>query len=217
MITLELLRHVYSSCPVERLEHFLEPIKAACDGAEINTRPRVTAFLAQAGHESAELRVLEENLRYSDPARIVAIFRRFDLNGDRAIDAAELEAARGFVNKAEALANFVYANKGGNGDEASGDGWRFRGRGIFQVTLKDNYRLTSLAICGDADTLLTNPEFLADPDYACMSAAAYWGEHGLNRWADLGDFETLTAKINPAKLGLANRVALWKRGIEFLA
>jgi putative chitinase len=207
MITLELLRRVYSSCPAERLEHFLAPLQAACEAAEINTRPRLAAFLAQAGVESDELRHVEENLRYS-ARRLVEVFPRHF---------PTIEAAEAVAGKPEAIANRVYANKGGNGDEASGDGWRYRGRGIFQVTLRDNYARCSRALCGDnAATLLENPDWLTDPDYACMSAAWYWGEHNLNRWADLGDLETLTAEINRAKLGMPERVALYRRGIAAL-
>lgn len=207
MITVEFLQAVLRNCPAERLTHFVEPLKAACEAAEINTRARVTAFLAQAAVESRELMDLEENLSYR-AARLREIFpAKF----------ATDEIAAQYAGKPEAIANRVYAGKGGNGDEASGDGWRYRGRGIFQITLKDNYRRCSIAICGDADTLLTNPEFLTDPDYACMAAAWYWGEHNLNRWADLGDFETLTAQINRAKLHLPERVAFWKRGLEALA
>lgn len=218
MITIELLRHVFPDCPAERLGHFVEPLQAACAFAELNTRPRVTAFLAQAGVESNQLRHLEENLYYTSAERIVRVFlRRFDGDGDRRIDPEEITAAERFVRRPEALANFVYANRFGNGDEASGDGWRYRGRGIFQLTFKDQYRSCSIAIAGDADTLLLNPEFLTDPDYACLSAAWYWREKNLNRWADLGDFEGLTARINTAKLHLDERVAFWKRGIEALA
>ncbi len=207
MISVEFLQAVLRNCPAERLAHFVEPLKAACEAAEINTRARLTAFLAQAAVESRELMDLEENLNYR-AARLREIFP-----GKFPTD----ELAAQYAGKPEAIANRVYADKGGNGDEASGDGWRYRGRGIFQITLKDNYRRCSIAICRDADTLLVNPEFLMDPDYACMAAAWYWGEHGLNRWADLGDFETLTGQINRAKLHLAERVAFWKRGLEALA
>jgi putative chitinase len=206
MITMEVLAHVFQDCPRARLEHFVAPLQSACEAAEINTRPRVAAFLAQAAHESRQLMVLEENLNYSADGLLRTFGSHFDV-----------ATAADYARQPELIANRVYANKGGNDDEASGDGWRYRGRGIFQVTLKDNYRTCSIAICGDADTLLINPEFLADPDYACISAAWYWGENGLNRWADIGDFDTLTKQINHAKLGLPERVAFWKRGLEALA
>jgi putative chitinase len=204
IITLEILAHVCPDCPEERLQHFVGPLNAACDAAEINTRARVAAFLAQAAHESSQLRILEENLNYSAEGLLKTF--RFD----------ETSAAE-YARKPERIANRAYANKIGNGDEASGDGWRYRGRGIFQLTGRDNYRACSIAVCGDADTLLINPEFVADPDYACASAGWYWAERNLNRWADIGDFETLTAHVNHAKLGLVDRVAYWKRGLEAMA
>ncbi len=218
MITLELLRSVYRRCPAERLQLFVEPLRAACEAADINTKSRLTAFLAQAGVESNELLDLEEKLNYTSAERIVQIFRRrFDADGDRVADPEEIAAAAEYVRNPQALANAVYGNREGNGDERSGDGWKYRGRGIFQITFKNNYRRCSIAICGDADTLLLNPELLTDPDYACMSAAWYWGENHLNRWADIGDFETLTAQVNRAKLHLEERVVFWKRGLEALA
>lgn len=194
MITIELLHAVYPLCPPERLQHFVEPLVAACDAAEINTSERLAAFLAQAGHESRQLLALEENLNYSADGLVKTFGAHFDH-----------AAAADYARHPERIANRAYAGKGGNGDEASGDGWLYRGRGIFQITLKNNYRTCSIAICGDADTLLINPELLADPDYACMAAAWYWGEHRLNALADAGDFAGLTAKINPAKLGLKER------------
>jgi putative chitinase len=218
VITSDLLRAVFRSCPRERLDHFLEPLQAAADYAQLNTRPRVTMFLAQAAHESREFGALEESLYYTDAARVARIFRTaFDADRSGSISPGEIQDAVRYTRAPERLANRVYANRNGNGNEASGDGWRYRGRGIFQLTGKANYRACSIAMCGDADTLLVNPEFLADPDYACLSAAWYWDVHALNRWADLGEFETLTAQINPAKLGLTERVVYWKRCLEALA
>lgn len=205
MITLEVLAHVCPDCPEDRLQHFVDPLNTACESAEINTRARIAPFIAQAAHESSELRVLEENLNYSAESLLKTFGVRFDV-----ATAAE------YARKPERIANRAYAHKNGNGDEASGDGWLYRGRGIFQLTGRANYRACSIAICGDSDTLLTNPEFVSDPDYACASAAWYWAENKLNRWADLGDFETLTAHINHAKLGLADRVGYWKRALEAL-
>lgn len=218
LVTLEVLRQVYPDCPADRAAHFVEPLRAAMDTVGITTPARVAAFLAQAGHESQQLMRLEENLVYTSAEQIVRIFRSdFDGDRNRAISPAELADAQRFVRNPEALANRVYANQNGNGDEASGDGWRYRGRGIFQITGRANYRICSIAICADADTLLVNPEFLADPDYACMAAAWYWAEHDLNALADRGAFEEITRRINGGTHGLAERVALWHRGIEALA
>jgi len=213
-ITREVLCVVYPDCPAERAAHFVEPLNAALMAAGIDTPARVAAFLAQAGHESAQLTRLEEGLSYS-AERLLALFP----SRLTAFDAAEL------ARQPERLANRLYGGRMGNGPEGSGDGWRYRGRGIFQVTGRDNYRTCSIAICDDADTLLVNPEFLTDPDYACMAAAWYWGEHDLNRYADAGDFDGLSDMINRGRKtvtvgdahGYGDRVAYWKRAIGALA
>lgn len=213
-VTLETLRAVCPQCPAERARLFVEPLNAALEAASIDTPARVAAFLAQAAHESAQLRVLEENLNYS-AERLLALFS----SRLTAFEAAQL------AGKPEAIANRLYGGRMGNGDERSGDGWRYRGRGIFQVTGRDNYRTCSVAICGDADTLLANPEFLTDPDYACMAAAWFWGEHRLNFFADAGDFDGISDTINRGRKtaaagdahGYADRVAYWKRAIGALA
>lgn len=213
-VTLEALRAICPQCPEERARLFVGPLNDALEAASIDTPARVAAFLAQAAHESAQLTRLEENLNYS-AERLLALFSS-RLN---AFDTTAL------AHKPEAIANRLYGGRMGNGPEASGDGWRFRGRGIFQVTGRDNYRACSIAICGDADTLLVNPEFLADPDYACMAAAWFWGENRLNRLADAGDFDGISDTINRGRktaaagdaTGFADRVAFWKRAIGALA
>lgn len=214
LVTLETLRAVCPQCPVERAQLFVDPLNAALEAASVNTPARVAAFLAQAAHESAQLRVLEESLNYS-AERLLAVFS----SRLTAFEAAEL------AGKPEAIANRLYGGRMGNGAEKTGDGWRYRGRGIFQVTGRDNYRTCSIAICGDADTLLSNPEFLTDPDYACMAAAWFWGEHRLNFFADAGDFDGISDTINRGRKtaaagdshGYADRVAYWKRAIGALA
>ncbi len=205
MITRELLLDVmpHSAAVVDR---FVEPLAAACARWGIDTPARVAAFLAQAAHESGELRHLQENLNYSASALVRVWPNRFTLD----------DAVR-FESRPEAIANRVYANRMGNGDERSGDGSRYRGRGIFQLTGRANYAAASIGVCGDADTLLVNPELVADPAYACETAGWYWADRDLNALADVGDFRALTRAINGGFNGLEDRTAFWRRAIAAMA
>lgn len=185
---------------------FIGPLNQAMVRWGIDTDVRIAAFLAQAAHESAELTRLEENLSYSAEGLLRTWPRRFTA-----------ELAGEYAKKPEAIANRVYANRLGNGPEELGDGWRYRGRGIFQVTGRANYRDCSIAIAGDADTLLVNPELLTAPEYACQSAGWFWTSRGLSELADRGGFEEITRRINGGLHGLAERVGYWNRAIAMLA
>jgi putative chitinase len=178
------------------------PLTEAMDKFEINTPARQAAFLAQVGHESNLLSAISENLNYS-AAGLMAIFPRY-FN--------EIDAER-FARNQVKIANRVYANRMGNGDEASGDGWKFRGRGLIQVTGHDNYKA-----CGDAlgIDLLVAPDQLTGTSLASMSAAWYWKSHGLNQLADAGNFDTITARINGGQNGRAERRALWAKAKSVL-
>lgn len=185
---------------------FIGPINQAMARWEIVNLARVAPFLAEAAHESGELRHLEESLNYSAEALVCVWPNRFTL-----------ESAAAIARNPEAIANAVYANRLGNGPAESGDGYRYRGRGIFQLTGRANYRECSIAIAGDADTLLVNPELLATPEYACESAGWFWKKRGLNELADRGDFEAITKHINGGLIGLADRTAYWRRALVILA
>lgn len=191
---------------VEVAAEFIGPLNAAMVKWDITTDARIAAFLAQAMHESAEFTRLEENLNYSAEALVRVWPKRFTL-----------EEAQACAHKPELIANRVYADRLGNADAASGEGWLYRGRGLFQITGKDNYRHCSIAIAGDADTLLMNPELLASTQYACESAGWFWNARGLSDLADRGGFEEITRKINGGINGLVDRVAYWHRAIAMLA
>jgi putative chitinase len=205
-LTIPRLLQVMPALGVERASLWIAPLEQAMARWEITTRPRIAAFLAQAAHESAELRHLEENLNYSAEALVSTWPSRFTSS-----------LAGEYARKPEAIANYVYADRLGNGDKASGDGWLYRGRGIFQLTGRANYRDCSIAIAGDADTLLTNPEFLTDPDFACQSAGWFWQSRGLSDLAERGGFEEITRKINGGLVGLPERLKYWNRAIAMLS
>jgi putative chitinase len=183
---------------------FVGPLNQAMARWNIaDSQARVEAFLAQAAHESGELMQLRENLNYSPGALLKTWPTRFTP-----------ETAATYARRPGAIASKVYANRLGNGDEMSGDGWTFLGRGIFQLTGRANYREASLAICGDPDTLVDSPDLVQQPEYACETAGWFWNSKKLNRFADMADFEGLTRAINGGFNGLDARVAYWHRAIE---
>ncbi len=169
----------------------------AMEKNDINTPARQASFLAQIGVESAELTRTSENLNYSAP-RLLAVWpSRFP----------SLAQTIGYAGNATALANKVYANRMGNGDEASGDGWKYRGRGLIQLTGKDNYERCGAAI---GFNLVENPQFLETPSLASLSAAWFWRANGLNALADVSDQERITRRINGGIHGLAQRKAMFE-------
>lgn len=172
---------------------------------DINTVNRVASFLAQTAHESLEYKVMKENLNYRASALIATWPTRFNSNN-----------ADSYSRQPEKIANCVYANRLGNGDEASGDGWKYRGRGPIQITGKENYTVCSKAIFGD-DRLVINPELLAtDMDAAIRSACWYWTSRKLNEPSDVGDVLTVTKKINGGKIGLDDRVKRFNNAVKIL-
>jgi putative chitinase len=186
----------------------LNQCMAAC---EISTPDRQSAFLGQVLHESGGLKSLEEALSYS-AARLRQVWpRRFTSD----------EQAAAYSHQPEKLANYVYAGRMGNGDEASGDGWKYRGRGLIQLTGRDNYARFAADMQVDA---LANPDLLLQPQMAALTAGWFWTSHNLNFLADQAtgpdadaQFLTLTKRINSAADGLASRMAFWRRARQALA
>lgn len=173
---------------------------------EINTPARAAAFYAQLCHESNGLARLVENLNYT-PGRLQQVFPSRFKTRQKAVEYAR--------KGAEAIANYVYSFKIGNGSEASGDGWRYRGSGWIQLTGKDNYREFA-AITGIP--LESQPERAREPETATVIACAFWKTRGCNELADLGSFEEVTARVNgKAKEGLVARTAIWAKYREILS
>jgi putative chitinase len=165
---------------------------------------RESAFLAQIFHECGGFTRFEENLNYKDPERIAKIFRKaFDLDGNKAIDASEIAFAANYVRQPVKLANRAYANRFGNGDEASGDGWKYRGRGPIQTTFKKNYEIASF---WTSVNLVLYPDELLVPRHGCAAACGYWKDHGCNKLADAGNHTEITRQINPGMAGLDERL-----------
>jgi putative chitinase len=192
MVTLTQL--IAAGVPPTAARVFLGPLNTTFDRFNISTPERQAAFLAQALHESKSFSELEENLYYTSATRVLAVFPSRVPN---------LDAALLLVRDPEALANRVYADRLGNGDEASGDGWRYRGRGIFQLTGEENYLRAMLSL--DRDYLM-HPELVAQPEDATLTAGWYWDSNDLNTWADLKQIDRITKAINgPAMLGARER------------
>ena len=185
------------------------PITYAMKEFGIDTPKRQAMFLAQIGHESGSLTCQTESLYYKDPVRIAQIFKTgFDLNKNAKVDPEEVEFAKGYTRNSVKLANRAYANRNGNGDEASGDGYRYRGRGPMQTTGKANYRDTGAGIGLD---LVTNPDRLSDPSAGARAAAWFWKSRNLNACADMDDMNRCTRIINGALTGIDDRMARWKK------
>ena len=173
---------------------------------EINTPQRIAAFIAQCAHESGEFTTLKENLNYRAPT-LRKIFPKYFPNDEIANQYASLP------NKQEAIANKVYANRMGNGDEASGDGFRYCGRGLIQLTGKDNYTwfAASIGITPDEAS-----EYLQTFEGAAQSACWFWETNNLNQWADKGDILTLTKRINGGTIGLEDRIKHYEHALHVL-
>jgi putative chitinase len=174
------------------VDQWFEALNEILPEYEINTPQRVAAFLAQCAHESGGFVFLKENLNYK-AASLRRVFPKYF--PDDATAAA-------YAGKPEMIANRVYANRMGNGDEASGDGWRFCGRGLIQLTGKNNYTF----FAGSLDIPVEEAsEYLQTFEGAVQSACFFWEQNKLNQWADAGDILTLTKRINGGTIGLEDR------------
>lgn len=180
-----------------------EPCAAAAALHDITTPRRLAAWLAQCSHESAGFARLEESLVYTSAARIAAMWPRL------------APMAEQLVRDPQALANAAYAGRLGNGTRASGDGWRYRGRGLIQLTGRDNYRAAGRAL---RLGLEEQPDQVLRPDVAALTAGWFWVSRGLNGLADAGDIAGITRAINgPGMVGAAERRALYGRALQALS
>jgi len=182
---------------------WLKPLEDTFAKYDINTPKRQAAFIGQCAHESNNFKTLEENLNYS-PERLMKVWpSRFP----------DLPTAMKYAHDPIKLANKVYANRMGNGSEESGEGSKYHGRGLIQLTGKELYGNCGSGIGVD---LLSNPGLLNTPEYAALSAGWFWNKKGLNALADAGDFETMTKRINGGTLGLEDRKAKIAKALSVL-
>ena len=170
---------------------------------EINTSERIAAFLAQCAHESGGFKALKENLNYK-AASLQKVFPKYFPSE---------ELAEQYAHNQPAIANRVYANRMGNGDETSGDGYRYCGRGLIQLTGHDNYQAFAESLEGDIADV---PEYLATFEGAVQSACWFWESNGLNALADAGDIKAMTKRINGGYIGLEDRIKHYNHALEVL-
>jgi putative chitinase len=183
------------------VDQWFEAIYEILPEYEITTPQRVAAFLAQCAHESGGFVFLKENLNYK-AASLRRVFPKYF--PDDAIAAQ-------YAGKGEMIANRVYANRMGNGDEASGDGFRYCGRGLIQLTGKNNYTF----FAGSLDIPVEEAsEYLQTFEGAVQSACFFWEQNKLNQWADAGDILTLTKRINGGTIGLEDRIKHYQHALH---
>lgn len=196
-------------------EKWSRAVALACQEFGIDTPQRIAGFLSQCAHESGGFERLQENLNYSAegmagiwPARFAVQEPHPSRPGktrakkDKAGKNTPNKFALALHRKPEMIANVVYANRMGNGPTESGEGWLYRGRGLKQLTGKDNHRACSAGLGVD---LVANPDLLLEPAYAARSAAWFWATNKCNVFADAGDIDGLTKKINGGLIGIDDR------------
>jgi len=185
------------------LDHWFHALEQLLPDYEINTPKRMAAFLAQCAHESGNFTATKENLNYR-PESLVKLFSKY-------FDLPTAQQYCALPNKQEAIANKIYANRMGNGNEASGDGYRYCGRGLIQVTGKANYT-------DFADSLEIKPEEAAEYMHtfegAAQSACWFWESRKLNTYADRGDIKGMTKIINGGYIGLEDRISHFEHALH---
>jgi putative chitinase len=184
-------------------EQWVDALNETFQKFGIITPAQQASFIGQCGHECGNFKVLEENLNYRAETLMKLWKSRFPT----------IEIANEYSRNPKKIANKVYASRMGNRDESSGDGFRFRGRGCIQLTGHANYFHAGKA-CGE--DFVMNPDLVATPKYAAMTAGWFWSTHKLNQYADARDYVTMTKKINGGTIGLADRQKHIAHALEVL-
>jgi len=200
ILTLDQLKQMVKN---PHIDHWYQALEALLDDYEINTPQRIAAFIAQCAHESGNFVFIKENLNYRAPSLRKTFAKYFPTDA----------LAAQYANQPEKIANRVYANRMGNGDEASGDGYKYCGRGLIQLTGRDNYSFFagSLSISEEEAA-----EYLATFEGAAQSACWYWEQNNLNRFADTGDIKGLTRAINGGYIGLEDRIKHYEHALHVM-
>jgi putative chitinase len=198
-ITKEQLQSCIGNNPY--LEGWTEALNKILPDYNIDTPERVAAFIAQCAHESGNFVFLKENLNYRAESLMRTWPRYFPT----------IDIATQYARRPERIANRAYANRMGNGDEASGDGWRYAGKGLIQLTGKNNYEAFAESIETPVEEI---PAYLETFEGAVQSAAFFWETNNLNQWADKGDILTLTKRINGGTIGLDDRIKHYNHALH---
>jgi putative chitinase len=204
MITLDLLTHMCPKTKASILEGYLEPLNTVAEYYEMNVNPaRLAGFLAQTAHESGGYTAIKENLNYSAKG-LMGTFKKYFPTED---------IANQYAKKPERIANRVYANRMSNGPEESGDGYRFCGRGLIQLTGRANYTKFAQDLGMSLEDTIA---YLETPNGAVASAGWFWDNNKLNQYCDSGDFVTLTKRINGGTIGLEDRKHHYELAMHYL-
>ena len=204
MLTYDQLLKINGNKNPEMCKYYIDALNKVLPEYKIDTKLRLCHFLAQILHESGNLKYKSENLNYSAKA-LRSVFGKYFKTD---------EIANQYARKPEKIANRVYANRMGNGDEASGDGWKFRGRGLIQLTGHDNYKICGISIKLD---LLNNPDLVINTAEASVKAACwFWNKNNLNTFADKDDVKSITKRINGGFNGIEDRESILKRAKSVL-
>jgi putative chitinase len=199
-LTLDHLRQMVKN---PHIEHWHEALAQLLPDYGIDTPQRIAAFVAQCAHESGNFRFIQENLNYRW-ASLRKIFPKYFPTD---------ELAQQYEKKPEKIANRIYANRMGNGDEASGDGYRYRGRGLIQLTGKDNYTFFAGSLGIEVEEAA---DYLATFEGAAQSACFFWEQNNINRFADAGDIRGMTRAINGGYIGLEDRIKHYEHALHIM-
>jgi putative chitinase len=202
-LSLDQLKEIVPGNPY--IDHWHKAFCEILPDYDINTPQRIAAFLAQCAHESGGFKAIKENLNYK-PATLLKLFGKY-------FDASTADRYCAMPNKQEAIANRIYANRMGNGPEESGDGYRYCGRGLIQLTGKDNYTRYAQST---EQTVEEASEHLTTFEGCVQSAAWFWEANNLNQYADKGDILTLTKRINGGTIGLEDRIKHYNHACHVL-
>lgn len=201
MFTLHQLKEIIPGNP--NTEAWYEALVQILPEYEIDTPERIAAFLAQCVHESGGFKAIKENLNYK-AASLRKVFPKYFPTDELAAE---------YAHNQEAIANRVYGNRMGNGDEHSGDGYTYCGRGLIQLTGHDNYKAFADSL---SMTMPETVEFLQTFEGCVQSACWFWESNSLNTLADAGDIKAMTKRINGGYIGLEDRIKHYEHALHVL-
>jgi putative chitinase len=201
--TVDQLKQIVPNNPY--IDHWYEAFCEILPDYDIDTPQRVAAFLAQCAHESGGFKAIKENLNYR-PETLIKLFKKY-------FDLSTAQQYCAMPNKQEAIANKIYASRMGNGPESSGDGYRYCGRGLIQLTGKDNYTRYAQST---EQTVEEASEHLTTFEGCVQSAAWFWEANNLNQYADSGDILAMTKRINGGTIGLEDRKKHYEHALHVL-